>query len=614
MHNSAVFRISIITSLMLILSGVATISWSQNKQISAGYHLKTYSFSLASNAGYEQPIETVRKGFLGIDYTTDISDHLFLDVAGNVLVPKRQQTLSTGPMAFNAANGGISIGARLGNFDLMTGAQGGLLWNLRVKAASSSDSYEWLKTEQPHSNFTGSLTAGLRYHFFDFLSLSASVSRNFYQYRIITPRNSFGTTPAFDEADLQSYSAQVGVAFGVPWKADLTDDRDPTYRRGAPIVEDRRLSLSYEMRGYTYSYYPNSNYSDRLSMVRKGFLRARYKQYLTKNFFLSGSGGYLIPSRGGSFFSRGPINFQAANMDLLMGIRWGRISLYTGIEGGLLWDMRLKSRTPSDEISWNAPANIQSSFTAAFKAGMEYHLFKNLSVKAKFFYNSFQHSELQPEYSSSQTPAVSNAEMAPFSAGLGISVSIPWKSDHNKGAPPPSPVGPAPPKPSDGDTADDQTEQNNEQQQPELPPMVERPPESTPAQLSFTNPIPAQDIMTSYFGDQRMHEGLDINAEKGDEILSIAKGTVVKKGWNGRYGQRVVVEHPAGFKSIYAHLSSVDVDEGQEVAKGTRLGAAGNSGDSTGAHLHFELLRMDLPINPRRYIIHDWEWWKDEKN
>jgi len=175
-------------------------------------------------------------------------------------------------------------------------------------------------------------------------------------------------------------------------------------------------------------------------------------------------------------------------------------------------------------------------------------------------------------------------------------------------------VEPASPEPSDGDTANDQTEQNNEQQQPELPPMVERPPESRPAQLSFTNPIPAQDIMTSYFGDQRMHEGLDINAEKGDDILSIAKGTVVKKGWNGRYGQRVVVEHPAGFKSIYAHLSSVDVNEGQEVAKGTRLGAAGNSGDSTGAHLHFELLRMDLPINPRRYIIHDWEWWKDEKN
>jgi murein DD-endopeptidase MepM/ murein hydrolase activator NlpD len=279
--------------------------------------------------------------------------------------------------------------------------------------------------------------------------------------------------------------------------------------------------------------------------------------------------------------------------------------------------MRLKTQTSAENIQWESPANIQSSFTAAFKAGMEYHIFKNLSVKAKFFYNSFQHSELQPEYSSSLTPAVSNAQMAPFSAGLGISVSIPWKSDHNKGAPPrrappPSPEGPAPPEPDDQQT--NQRDEQTQQQEQELPPMVERPPESTPAQLSFVNPIPAQDIMTSYFGDQRMHEGLDINAEKGDDILAIAQGTVIKEGWSGRYGKRVVVRHPAGFKSIYAHLGSIDVEKGQAVDQGSRLGGAGNSGDSTGAHLHFELLRMDLPINPRRYIIHDWEWWKDEKN
>ncbi|MDZ7682804.1 MAG: M23 family metallopeptidase [Fodinibius sp.] len=82
--------------------------------------------------------------------------------------------------------------------------------------------------------------------------------------------------------------------------------------------------------------------------------------------------------------------------------------------------------------------------------------------------------------------------------------------------------------------------QQQDKQEQELPPMVERPPESTPAQLRFANPIPARDIMTSYFGDQRMHEGLDIDAEKGDDILSIAKGTVVKKGWSGRYGKRVI--------------------------------------------------------------------------
>lgn len=587
----------------------------QSKKISVGYELKSYSYTFFANQRYGKELGAARKGFLTLNYTSDISDLFFFDVSGDLLVPKHKQPISSGPLAFNAANAGISAGAHLGRFDLMAGVHGGLLWNMRVKAATSNGNYEWLRTEQPHSNFKGSLTASLRYNLLDYLSVTASVGRHFYQYPMIAPRNQVGKTATFNEADLSSYSAQLGLSVGVPWQADMTDNREPTYRRGAPVIEDRRLSLSYEMRGYTYSYFPNSNYSGSLNMVKKGFLRLRYKQYMTKNFFLSGSSGYLIPNAGGSFFSGGPINFQAANLDLLMGIRWGRMSLFTGLEGGLLWDIRIKSQTPAGDTEWNAPANIKSSFTSAFKAGMEYHIWKNLSIKAQFFYNAYQHSSLQPDFTGSSMPVISNAELAPFSAGVGISVSIPWKSKHNRGASsrtgPNPPLGPRLDRP---DPKEPQTNgQPNRQPQRELPPMVERPPESTPAQLSFTNPIPARDVMTSYFGDQRMHEGLDINAEKGDDILSVAKGTVKRTGWNGRYGRMVEVVHPAGFKSIYAHLSEIAVEEGQKVKKGTRLGAAGNSGDSTGAHLHFELLRMDLPINPRRYIIHDWEWWKDQK-
>ncbi|MDZ7682803.1 MAG: hypothetical protein U5J63_14080 [Fodinibius sp.] len=191
---------------------------------------------------------------------------------------------------------------------------------------------------------------------------------------------------------------------------------EPTYRRGAPIIEDRRLSLSYEMRGYTYSCHADSNYSGNPNMVRKGFLRAQYKQYFTKNFFLSGSGGYLIPSQGGTFLSRGPMTLPAADHGPTTGHPVGTHQPVHRHRGrpSMVTIQILKSRTPSDNIQWEAPANIQSSFTAAFKAGMEYHIFKNLSVKAKFFYNSYQHSELQPAYNSSQIPAVSNAETGPF--------------------------------------------------------------------------------------------------------------------------------------------------------------------------------------------------------
>lgn len=601
--------------------GLTTTTSAQDKKISAGYKLKTYSYSFVSNQQYGPELGSMRKGFLDLGYTTDISDRFFFDISGDLLIPKNKEPISSGPLAFNAANAGISIGAHLGRFDLMAGAQGGLLWNVRVKALTPNDTYQWLRTEQPHSNFNGALSASLRYNLLDYLAITASVTRNFYQYQKLNPRPSFQATPAFTEADLSSYSAQLGLSVGVPWHAEPTH-RKPTYRRGAPVIEDRRLSLSYEMRGYTYSYLPNSNYSGSLHLIKKGLLRLRYKEYLTKNFFLSGSGGYLIPSQAGSFFSAGPLNFQAANLDLLAGIRWGRISLFTGLEGGLLWNMRIKSQTSANNTEWNAPANFKSSFTAAFKAGIEYHIFKYLSVKAKFFYNSYQHANLQPDFNPSSTPAISDAELAPFSAGVGISVSLPWKSKHNRGAPPRA----APPSPSPGPVAQNQghgqAEQNpqngqqqeaQQQQQRELPPQVERPPESTPAKLTFIDPIPSSDIMTSYFGDQRNHEGLDINAEKGDKIVAIAHGKVKRAGWNGRYGRMVEVVHPAGFSSIYAHLSKITVEKGQKVDKGQQVGLAGNSGHSTGAHLHFELKRMDMPINPRRYIIHDWTFWKDHK-
>lgn len=601
--------------LIIVTSKVCS---AQSKNISIGYGMKTYSYTFTANPNYSQEVGSAYKGFLSLNYNSEISDQLFVDISSDFLIPKTEQPLSSGPISFNSANAGISIGAHLGGkLDLLAGVQGGLLWNTRIKSESGAGNVEWLRTEQPHTNFNGALTAGLRYQLLEYVSATASVSKNYYQYSVVAPRMGTTETPAFQEADLSSYSARVGLTLDIPWEANPYDDREPTYRRDAPIVEDRRFSLSYELRNYTYSYLPNSNYSGNLNVVKKGFVRARYKQYLTKNFFMSASGGYVIPSQGGSFFSGGPVNFQATNLDLLMGLRWGRVSLFTGLEGGLLWDMRIKSQNQTSEITWNAPANVKSSFTSAFKAGMEYHVFKNLSVKAKFFYNNYQHSELQPDMQTPETPAINSAELAPFSASVGISVSIPWKSKYNRGAPPPS-VGSAGPSP--GPTADrtspgDPGEKSPGEvtQEPELPPVVKRPPESTPAQLSFTNPIPSSDIMTSYFGDQRNHKGLDIDADKGDKIVSVAKGTVVETGWEGGYGEQVTVKHPAGFVSIYAHLSESTVEKGQEVEKGDQVGIAGNTGRSTGPHLHFEIKRMDMPINPRRFIIHDWEFWKPEK-
>ncbi len=604
--------------LAILLAGIENPSVAQSNKLSVGYEVKSYSYSFTTNPNYADDLAFARKGFLTLDYTKDISSSFFYEVSGDFLIPKNNPTISAGPFSFNSANTGIAIGARLGKFDITAGVQGGLLWNMRIRPEAENPD-GWIRPEQPASNFNGSLTAGLQYNILPYIGINAAVSRNFYQYSSITPNQSSTATPAFTEADLSSYSAHLGLSLGVPWQAS-GQTREPTYRRGAPVIEDRRFSLSYDMRGYAYSYQLNSNYSGGINMFKKGFLRAEYKQYLSNHFFLSSSAGYLIPSTGGSFFSSGPINFQTANLDLLAGIRWGKVSLFTGLEGGLLWDIRIKSHNQSQEVAWNSPEDIKSTFSGTFKAGMEYHIFKHLSVKAQFFYNTFQHEAIKPDSQDPEIPSIKRAEFAPFSAGIGVSVSLPWKSGHNRGAPPPR-TQPQPPsitqqtpggQPTpDTDTGKEttETEETTAEPEPELPPVVERPPDSTPAQLTFTNPIPARDIMTSPFGDDREHEGLDINANTGDPVLSVAKGKVIDAGWASGYGNQVKVEHPGGFVSIYAHLSSIGVEVGEEVDAGTQLGEAGNTGFSSGAHLHFELLRMDLPINPRRYIIYDWEDW-----
>lgn len=93
--------------------------------------------------------------------------------------------------------------------------------------------------------------------------------------------------------------------------------------------------------------------------------------------------------------------------------------------------------------------------------------------------------------------------------------------------------------------------------------------------------------------------GVDIAASIGTSVRASAKGTVIlaKLGaWNGGYGNYVVIQHPNGTQTLYAHLSAIYVQQGQSVEQGVTIGAVGNSGRSTGAHLHFEI--RNGPRNP----------------
>jgi murein DD-endopeptidase MepM/ murein hydrolase activator NlpD len=94
------------------------------------------------------------------------------------------------------------------------------------------------------------------------------------------------------------------------------------------------------------------------------------------------------------------------------------------------------------------------------------------------------------------------------------------------------------------------------------------------------------------------HNGLDIGVPVGTEVKTTMDGNVVYAGWNNQgYGNLVIVQN-GDYKTYYAHLSSIPVAVGDSVAAGATIGLSGNTGNSTGPHLHYEIRRNNVPIDP----------------
>jgi len=105
-----------------------------------------------------------------------------------------------------------------------------------------------------------------------------------------------------------------------------------------------------------------------------------------------------------------------------------------------------------------------------------------------------------------------------------------------------------------------------------------------------------------FTGESSFHEGIDFPAETGTPILAAASGKVVYSGFHPQYGRMVEIDHGSGLVSRYAHASRVNVNEGDLVVRGQRIGAVGSSGRSTGPHLHFEVRLFGAPQNPARFL------------
>ena len=139
-----------------------------------------------------------------------------------------------------------------------------------------------------------------------------------------------------------------------------------------------------------------------------------------------------------------------------------------------------------------------------------------------------------------------------------------------------------------------------------VPKIIER---GTQIPPTYVKPI-SGGRLTSQFGKRTSptkgassnHKGIDWGVPTGTSIVAASGGTITKAGWGGGYGYCVYIKHPNGVETRYAHMSKVLVSVGQTVKQGQKIGLSGNTGVSTGPHLHFELRIGGTPVDPLDYF------------
>lgn len=122
---------------------------------------------------------------------------------------------------------------------------------------------------------------------------------------------------------------------------------------------------------------------------------------------------------------------------------------------------------------------------------------------------------------------------------------------------------------------------------------------------------PTHGIITTYYGEvgpfsPRGHSGIDVAGPRGTPVEAMDSGDVLKAYWDTEgYGGLVVIAHPSGYETWYAHLAALEVEPGQTVHRGEEIGLMGSTGFSTGPHLHFEVRQDGNLVDPMEFLSED---------
>jgi murein DD-endopeptidase MepM/ murein hydrolase activator NlpD len=107
------------------------------------------------------------------------------------------------------------------------------------------------------------------------------------------------------------------------------------------------------------------------------------------------------------------------------------------------------------------------------------------------------------------------------------------------------------------------------------------------------------------FGTKLFHKGIDFTAPIGTKVYATGDGTVVQQGVMTGFGDCITIDHGNGYRTLYAHLNTYAVKEGNKVTRGQVIGTVGNTGVSIGPHLHYEVHKNGKPVNPINYFFID---------
>ncbi len=124
------------------------------------------------------------------------------------------------------------------------------------------------------------------------------------------------------------------------------------------------------------------------------------------------------------------------------------------------------------------------------------------------------------------------------------------------------------------------------------------------SKMPLAMPVKSAFRYTSPFGRRwgRAHEGIDMAGPVGTPIYSTGDGVVIFAGWQSGYGNLIKIQHELGTETRYGHLSKIRVKVGQKVSRGSKIGDMGNTGRSTGSHLHYEVRVNGRAVNPMSFI------------